>query len=444
VSQLFGAYLIERVGRRRAVCLAGAGTGRFVWLAALALPAVAATALGAPAAPWLLFGVAALSQAAGSLGGVAWLSWMADLVPIGLRGRYFGSRNLICGVATAAATALGGWYLDRFPAAGPPWGFASLFALAVLAGWGSLRYLARIPEPPAAAEPVKPAFADLVRQPFRDRNFRRLVRFSILWNGAVQFASPFFTVYMLESLRVSYTQVAALATLSTVAHLVTIRGWGRLADQYGNRPVMLVTGAAVVWVPLLWLGVDRDNVAWLAPAIHVVGGAAWAGHGLAAGNLLLKLAPRAHNAVYFSAFGALNGAGSALGPVLGGLLARALRPDGLALGPVALDPFGVLFACSFLGRGATLLLLRRVAEPRQTSARTVIRILSTVRGLNALVGFNEAIHLVLVTLRDRGGARPARLSSLPASRGGDYTEGPLRRPPAAGPPGAHDGPQEGA
>lgn len=438
VSQLFGAYLIERIGRRRAVCLGGAGSSRFLWVAAVALPALGATPWGRDLAPWVLFAVAALSQTAGSLGGVAWLSWMADLVPIGLRGRYFGSRNLLCGVASAVSTVAGGWLLDRFPGVGPPWGFATLFALAVLAGWGSLHYLRRIPEPPVAAEPAAERFADLVRQPFRDRNFWRLVRFSILWNGSVHFAAPFFTVYMLESLRVSYTQVATLATLSTVAHLVTIRGWGRLADQYGNRPVMLVTGAAAVWVPLLWLGVDRDNFAWLAPAIHVVGGAAWAGHGLAASNLLLKLAPRAHNAVYFSSFATLNGLGSAVGPIAAGLLARWLRPHGLQLGPLALDSFSVIFACSFLGRATTLLLLRKVAEPRQTSARAVIRMLSTVRGLNVLVGFDEVIQFVLVTLRDRSRLRPARLSSLSGSQVSDYTEGLLHKRGAPGPAGADD------
>ncbi len=439
VAQLWGAYLVERVGRRRTVCIGGAGASRLLWLAALGLPllvpagAADAVPAGARSAggtgPWLLLTVAAFSALLGSLGGVAWLSWMADLVPIGLRGRYFGSRNVVCGLASALATFAGGWYLDRFAAAGPPWGFATLFGFAVLAGCGSVGYLRRIPEPPVGAAPTRGPFLELVRQPFGDRNFRQLVRFSILWNGAVHFAAPFFTVYMLESLRVSYVQVASLATLSTMAHLVTIRGWGRLADQYGNRPVMLVTGTLAAPIPLLWLAVDGGNFAWLAPVIHLLGGAAWAGHGLAAGNLLLRLAPRAHNAVYFSTFAALSGVGSAVGPVLAGLLGVWLRGQALALSPFAINHFQVIFACSFAGRVSTLLLLRRVVEPRQASVRQVIRVLRTVRGMNALMGVDTLVQFVMVTIRGRsGGPRLARPSTLSTAASGDYTRAHLGRP----------------
>lgn len=437
VAQLAGAYLIERVGgRRRAVCIGGAGSSRILWLAALALPLLAAadSSWVRGSAPWGLLAVAALSQVLGSLGGVAWLSWMADLVPIGVRGRYFGSRNVVCGVATALATIAAGWYLDRFAPGGPPWDFATLFLLAVVAGWGSVAYLRKVPERPALPEPRSEPFLDLARRPFADPNFRRFVRFSILFNGAVHFAAPFFTVYMLEALRLSYTQVATLATLSTVAHLVTIRGWGRLADRYGNRPVIVVTAALAAPVPLVWLLVDGDNAAWLTPTVHLLGGSAWAGYGLATSNLLLKLTPRTHNAVYFSMFGALTGIGSAAGPVIGGLVGLWLHGSTLDLGPVVLDSFGVIFACSFAGRVTTVLLLRGVSEPRQASVREVIRMLSTVRGFNTLMGVDEVLQFVVVALRDRIGLRPARLFPLPGGRAGAYTEGPLRRPRPPGAP----------
>ncbi len=429
VAQVSGAYLVERIGRRRAVCVGGAGASRAVWVVALALPLLVPPAAGHPsppaaaAAPWLLLAIAALSALLGSLGGVAWLSWMADLVPMGLRGRYFGSRNVVCGVTSALTTFGGGWLLDRFAPTGRPWGFAALAAVAVAAGWGSLEFLRRVPEPRVPAEPSQGPFLRLVRLPFADPNFRRFVRFGLLWNGAVQFAAPFFTVYMLERLAVSYVEIASLATLSTVAHLVTIRGWGRLADQYGNRPVMLVTGALAVPVPLLWLAVDRGNFAWLAPAIHILGGAAWAGHGLAAGNLLLRLAPRAHNAVYLSTFAALSGIGSAAGPVVAGLLGLWLRSRTIALGPLLLDHYQLIFACSFAGRMLTLPLLRRVDEPKRASVREVIRVLRTVRGVNTLMGLDTLVQFVMVTIRGRVvWLRPVRLSTLPRPAPSDYTK----------------------
>lgn len=440
VAQVSGAYLVERVGRRRAVCVGGASASRSVWVFALALPLLVPAVHGhnlpgTAAAPWLLLAIAALSALLGSLGGVAWLSWMADLVPIGLRGRYFGSRNLVCGITSALATVSGGWLLDRFTSTGRPWGFAALVAVAVVAGWTSVEFLRRVPEPTVPAEPSQGPFLRLVRLPFADPNFRRFVRFSLLWNSTVQFAAPFFTVYMLERLAVTYVEVASLATLSTIAHLVTIRGWGRLADQYGNRPVMLVTGALAAPVPLLWLVVDRGNFAWLAPAIHILGGAAWAGHGLAGSNLLLRLSPRTHNAVYLSTFAALSGVGSAVGPVLAGLLGVWLRSHAIWLGPLLLDHYQLIFACSFVGRVLTLPLLQRVDEPKQASVREVIRVLRTVRGVNTLMGVDTLVQFVMVTIRGRPvWSRPARLSTLPSAAASDYTE------PHSEPPGRPDYP----
>lgn len=80
---------------------------------------------------------------------------------------------------------------------------------------------------------------------------------------------------------------------------------------------------------------------------------------------------------------------SALSQILGSLGGVAWLSWMADLGPMALDSFGVIFACSFLGRGGTL--------------------------------------LVVVTLRGRVVLRPARLFPLPAARTGAYTEGPLRR-----------------
>ena len=43
-----------------------------------------------------------LSYAFASVSYVSWLSWMSDLVPDEIRGRFFGTRNMVCGAAGIA------------------------------------------------------------------------------------------------------------------------------------------------------------------------------------------------------------------------------------------------------------------------------------------------------------------------------------------------------
>src|SRR5688500_19728202 len=61
-----------------------------------------------------------LMHVAGNVGGPGWVSWMADVVPERLRGKYF-SRRRQWGIVTAIPAAIfAGWFLDRLSAGGEP------------------------------------------------------------------------------------------------------------------------------------------------------------------------------------------------------------------------------------------------------------------------------------------------------------------------------------
>src|SRR5690242_6026944 len=67
----------------------------------------------APRAMGMVLMLMFLMHAAGAFGGLAWVSWMADVVPERLRGKYF-SRRRQCGIMSAIPVALlVGWVIDR-------------------------------------------------------------------------------------------------------------------------------------------------------------------------------------------------------------------------------------------------------------------------------------------------------------------------------------------
>ncbi len=391
LAPLAMAPWIERAPRRR-VALAGLGLARLLWLAPLGL-------LFAPA-EWprgaLFLAAATLSAVAGAAGGLAWLGWLAAMVPVRVRGRYFGGRGFATGLASAVASAGAGPLLDGRLAAWVPGGsngrLAVVFGLAVGFGLAGVAALARIEDPaedegrgtqrPAGAGRAAAAGIGAGAAPRRraDRlvgpaawraatsryGIGRYLAFSLFWNIALHIGGPFIPVYLLRELRLSAGTVGLLGTVTTGASLLTVRAWGRLVDERGSRAVMLGTGVVAATFPAWWLAAGLLPAAPFAVATHAASGAVWSGFNLAAGNLTLALVPRERNAVPLALVGAASGIGGVLGPVAGGLLLDLLQAHPERAG--RLGAYGTLFLLSSGCRLAAWALLLGIREPRPGTA----------------------------------------------------------------------------
>src|SRR4051794_14435528 len=106
--QIPAAWSTARLGHRRAAVLL-VGASRQLLLPLVLLPFLG---LSDRAGQTVLVALSALSAVLGVLGNNAWVSWMGELVPRRIRGRYFGRRTALCTVASAAAAAGAGLLLD--------------------------------------------------------------------------------------------------------------------------------------------------------------------------------------------------------------------------------------------------------------------------------------------------------------------------------------------
>jgi len=66
-----------------------------------------------------------------SVGSPAWLSWMADLVPAKIQGRYWSLRQVGCSATSVLARLVSGYYLDAHKNMG---GYAAVFTCAAVIG----------------------------------------------------------------------------------------------------------------------------------------------------------------------------------------------------------------------------------------------------------------------------------------------------------------------
>jgi MFS family permease len=367
VVQIPAAWLTQRVGAKR-LAVAAIGASRLVWLPLAAIPFVhlsPATALA------LFIGVVTVAGVLAVIGGNAWTAWMGELVPGAIRGRFFGRRMMYLTLAGTVASLAAGLALDALSARGfRGETLAVLAAVACAAGAASVVLLVLQRGPGADETLTPPAWADLARS-LRDRRTRPVVGYLFGWNAAVGIAAGFFSYHMLTNLEMGFMLVAAHGILVAAVRVASAPAWGRLVDAFGARPVLIVCSFGISVVPLIWLFITADRL-WPIVIEAAVAGALWGGHGIAAFDLSIGLAPRRGRAFYLATFATASGLGFALTSVLAGGLAHALPAPVSVLGSRWLNVH-VLFLLSAVGRAGAAWLALRIDEPAARGAPAMLR-----------------------------------------------------------------------
>ncbi len=314
-----------------------------------------------------------------------YISWLGDMVPEDIRGRYFGRRNLMAGLA-GMLFALGmGKFIDIVP---KNIGFPFVFGLGVLFAFIEGIIIAIQPEPPKEASEGRSLKKELV-EPLKDGNFRLFTIANSLWNFAVLLPGQFFTVFMLRYLHLSYTVIVLVGTVSGIFGLIFQPLFGYLTDKYSNKPILILTSAAACLIPFFHIFMSPQLPLFslvLLYLINIVGGTVWAGIGLAQFNLLLALSPPEKRISYVGTSSALASLAGAMSPFLGGLVVNALEGMRTNLLGVELTDIKVLFIASTLLRLLALPLLKMIKEERERPAMEVIREVVKGKPLPMLVG----------------------------------------------------------
>jgi MFS family permease len=331
--QIPAVFVIERWRSRRRVSVWSSGIGRCFLLASAATPF-----LGGNAAVVALIATVAVHQSMAAVSGCAWNSWMRDLVPATEYGRFFGRRTAVTTAVSITLAFVGSLLIDgwkRYVPGDPVFAYSFLFAISACIGLWGVYLLNLTPEPQIAAERERTRFHHQLAAPLRDVNFRRLVLFLSTWNFAVNLAAPFFTVYMLKTLRYEMTTIIFLTLASQVSNLASLGVWGALIDRFSNKAVL---GAAAPLFLVCMAGWTLTGQPWAQSAIfasllalHVLSGASTAGVALASGNIAMKLSPEGAATVYLAANSVITACCAAAAPILGGLAADFFAAHELSL-----------------------------------------------------------------------------------------------------------------
>jgi MFS family permease len=299
-----------------------------------------------PLGSWAIsvaIGLAILRVLLGNFANPAWTAFVAKLVPLEWRGRYFGSRNILIALVSILITLLAGALIDIF---GKPGGYQVALALAGLLGLLSAYSFSRIEEPSLAQREGQSLNALGILRAVREvPSFLPFCLLSGLWNFSVMVAGPFFPVYMVEVLKAGGTIVGLTSSLAILASIPGQRLFGYQADVRGALWVHRLTSFLIPMVPWLWAFAPT---VWFILPVEVFSGFVWAGFNLVSFNLLLEFTPHEGRPLYVAFYQVIVGLGMTVGPILGGVVASELGYKALFLLSGALRAFTALLFVLFI------------------------------------------------------------------------------------------------
>lgn len=288
---------------------------------------------------WLVFACASIYWAGALAAASVWNTWVGELFPARLRGRYFGKRNRLCQIATLIGLLAGGALISQAEEWGRPLvGFAAAFGIAAASRYLSLAYLMAQGEPERRI--VRSTMTSIVPILFGRTEYGRLILSMIVLQCAVQVGQPYFNPFMLKALAFEPELYMAAIALAFVGKSLSLPIAGRIADRHGARRVLLSSAVGVSLLATVWL--VSGSPWWILPT-QLVAGMVWGAYELAVFLLLLESIPTDERTSTMTWYYLLN----SLAMTTGSLLGAAMLAGGESWGGYALV-FGVSTALRLL------------------------------------------------------------------------------------------------
>lgn len=370
--QLTSAFILEMTGTKKITTLVSLFIGRIAWVIIILM---AFEKIGQKNPLLILTIILLLSSIFNAIGNLSLLSWMKDIVPLRKLASFLGKRNMYASGAGIMLYLIGSYIIDSYDGIGI---YGTLFTFALIIGLLGLLYLIGIPEKKQKIKAINPKkFIRRLSLPFKDKNFRPLLYFGLILGFAINLSAPFFLVFMVDDLSLSFFIISLFLAIHTIFRIYGLNVWRHLVDKFGAKPLLIVSTTVTSMIPLGFVFINNQNY-FLIPLILALSAISYAAIDISIGTVLFKSATRKYDAYYLSTFTSLTGLMSALGPIIGGLLAFLIKNNHLLFTNI-LSPLKYVFLISFIVRTTCIPLASRIHEPKAKDVNDIIERIKTLR-----------------------------------------------------------------
>lgn len=373
VAQVFASYFLERGNKRKRFFLLGGFFHRFPWILIAVLPVLL------PRGSYLLLIFLVLLMTISSISNswinVSFWSWMGDLVPESIRGRFFAKRGTILTITGMLAGLIVGSFLDKH---NNIQGFMWVFLFAAIMGLIDIFCFLPVEDPPMKKIESKLNIFEMFKLTLKNNYFKRFMFFFIIWNFGLNISAPYFNMYMIKDLKMSYFEIIFITQIiSNLTTIITLPFIGRIVDRIGNKPVLFTATLLVSFLPYVWCFTNPTNYRYIIPFVSIISGVLWPAIDMSNNNLILKLSDPAQKSMFVASINLFNSIfGNSLGIILGGYLVENVAPHMIkyfSAYNIHLANYFIVFIISGLIRLMSVFILaKKVHEPGSLSIKTEI------------------------------------------------------------------------
>ncbi|MBI9018119.1 MAG: MFS transporter [Phycisphaerae bacterium] len=281
-------------------------------------------------------------------GALAWTGWfplLQDIVPARLMGRFFGNFRTGWQIAGLISTLSLAFFMGKDA---PWWKFQLIFCIAASAfAIRALCILKAHENPPQKTYAQRSSIKKLLVEFIKEKANYPMIAYIATYAIAVGMCEPF-KIKLLRDLGYSDSFIIYTAAMTNIGGIVSLRYWGRIADRFGNRCILSITSASMIFITLAWVFIN-DATANTAFANYLIFGLYFllsifnCGNGIVQTRFIMQTIPVSKqpqvtlvNHLMLILWG--------IASVIGGFALKSLEGLELNLGFTKLDNYQMLFA----------------------------------------------------------------------------------------------------
>ena len=234
--------------------------------------------------------------------------WLVDLTPEKVRGKYLAKKDAVSLAFVTVASLLFGKLLDTFRNNNKEHlGFIVIGVVLLVLAFFEMYYLSVIREPLVHKKNEGLKLKNTILEPITNKNFRKVLVLFVFWNISLYIALPYFSVYMVTGLKLSYTYIMIMGLMSNLARVILVKYWGVLADSKSWEKTTVFSILALAICHFVWGFANKDTAYIIVPLMNILGGIAWGGATIAMFNIQFIYAPKTNRTVYIGGCAAYGG-----------------------------------------------------------------------------------------------------------------------------------------